>query len=129
MGAAHLGKAHNPRLLLSPTRTTTKQTRDHLHLPTCQQTPSSCHLSPLRMVCFQRCCCCVNLRTGGLMMGVMTLALSAFSIVPMAISLSKRLGQVMVRMCLNECAGHTWPRWSPTFSTSTARTETRARES
>merc|ERR1712241_1035039 len=36
------------------------------------------------MPCFQRCCCCVNLRTGGLMMGVMTLALSAFSIAPMA---------------------------------------------
>ena len=58
-------------------------------------------------------------------MGVMTLALSAFSVVPMAISLSKRLGAVMVRMCLNECAGCTWPRWSPTFSTSMARTATR----
>merc|ERR1712168_1242800 len=28
------------------------------------------------MPCFQRCCCCANLRTGGLMMGVMTMALS-----------------------------------------------------
>ena len=39
------------------------------------------------------------------MMGVMTLALSAFSIVPMALSLSKRLLReyVMVGMCLNEC--------------------------
>merc|ERR1712018_720380 len=56
-----------------------------------------------RMVCFQRCCCCVNLRTGGLMMGVMTLALSAFSIVPMALSLSKRthLAQVVTHI-LNE---------------------------
>ena len=42
------------------------------------------------MPCFQRCCCCVNLRTGGLMMGVMTLALSVFSIVPMALSLNNR---------------------------------------
>jgi hypothetical protein len=32
----------------------------------------------------------VNLRTGGLMMGVMTLALSIFSIVPMALSLVNR---------------------------------------
>merc|ERR1711931_261120 len=55
------------------------------------------------MPCFQRCCCCVNLRTGGLMMGVMTLALSAFSVVPMAISLSKRthLAQVVTHI-LNE---------------------------
>ena len=58
-------------------------------------------------------------------MGVMTLALSAFSVVPMALSLSKRLGEVMLRMCLNECAGHTWPRWSPTYSMSMARTATR----
>ena len=43
------------------------------------------------MPCFQRCCCCVNLRTGGLMMGFMTLVMSVFSIVPMAISLSNRL--------------------------------------
>merc|ERR1711874_310926 len=50
--------------------------------------PSS---SPGAMPCFQRCCCCVNLRTGGLMMGFMTLVMSVFSIVPMAISLSNRL--------------------------------------
>ena len=31
----------------------------------------------------------------------------------------------MVRMCLNECAGHTWLKWSPTYSTSMARTATR----
>ena len=43
------------------------------------------------MPCFQRCCCCVNIRTGGLMMGFMTLVMSIFSIVPMAISLSNRL--------------------------------------
>ena len=45
----------------------------------------------LVMPCFQRCCCCVNIRTGGLMMGFMTLVMSIFSIVPMAISLSNRL--------------------------------------
>merc|ERR1711971_988936 len=80
--AAHLGEAHNPHLLLSPATFTLQQADDHLQLRTCQQTPSSCHLChlSLRMVCFQRCCCCVNLRTGGLMMGVMTLALSAFSV-------------------------------------------------
>merc|ERR1712038_2183426 len=50
--------------------------------------PSS---SPGAMPCFQRCCCCVNLRTGGLMMGFMTLVMSVFSIVPMSISLSNRL--------------------------------------
>merc|ERR1712055_14809 len=52
------------------------------------------------MPCFQRCCCCVNLRTGGLMMGVMTLALSVFSIVPMALSLNNRLylSRVVVHM-------------------------------
>ena len=43
------------------------------------------------MVCFKRCCCCVNLRVGGMMMGVMTLALSVFSIIPMAISLANRI--------------------------------------
>lgn len=43
------------------------------------------------MVCFKRCCCCVNLRVGGIMMGVMTLALSIFSIVPMAIFLAHRV--------------------------------------
>merc|ERR1711971_744632 len=50
--------------------------------------------------CFQRCCCCVNLRTGGLMMGVMTLALSVFSIVPMSLSLNNRLylSRVVVHM-------------------------------
>lgn len=43
------------------------------------------------MVCFKRCCCCVNLRVGGIMMGIMTLALSVFSIIPMAISLANRV--------------------------------------
>jgi len=52
------------------------------------------------MGCFSRCCCCVNLRTGGLMMGVMTLALSVFSIIPMSISLVNRdyLAKVTVHM-------------------------------
>jgi len=42
----------------------------------------------------------VNLRTGGLMMGIMTLALSVFSIVPMSISLVNRdyLSRVTVHM-------------------------------
>merc|ERR1711994_1040335 len=59
--------------------------------------PSS---SPGAMPCFQRCCCCVNIRTGGLMMGFMTLVVSIFSIVPMAISLSNRhyLARVVVYM-------------------------------
>ena len=43
------------------------------------------------MACFRRCCCCVNLRVGGIMMGIMTLALSVFSIIPMAISLANRV--------------------------------------
>lgn len=43
------------------------------------------------MACFRRCCCCVNLRVGGIMMGIMTLALSVFSIIPMAIFLANRL--------------------------------------
>ncbi len=42
------------------------------------------------MPCVRNCCCCVDLRVGGIMMGVMTLALSVFSIVPMAISLANR---------------------------------------
>merc|ERR1711953_492811 len=54
----------------------------------------------LAMPCFQSACCCVNLRTGGLMMGFMTLVMSIFSIVPMAISLSNRdfLARVVVYM-------------------------------
>merc|ERR1711872_741987 len=54
----------------------------------------------LIMPCFNRCCCCVNLQTGGLMMGVMTLALSVFSIVPMSLSLNNRLylSRVVVHM-------------------------------
>ena len=43
------------------------------------------------MPLFQQCCCCVTLQTGGVMMGVMTLALSLFSIVPMSISLTNRM--------------------------------------
>ena len=52
------------------------------------------------MPLFTRCCCCVNMRTGGLMMGFMTLVMSIFSIVPMAISLSNRhyLARVVVYM-------------------------------
>jgi len=52
------------------------------------------------MPCVKRCCCCVNLRLGGITMGVMTLALSAFSIVPMAISFVHRefLSQVVTHM-------------------------------
>merc|ERR1712079_744476 len=57
----------------------------HHHRGTAVQPPD------VTMPCFQRCCCCVNLRTGGLMMGFMTLVMSIFSIVPMAISLSNRL--------------------------------------
>lgn len=52
------------------------------------------------MPLFQQCCCCVTLQTGGVMMGVMTLALSLFSIVPMSISLTNRmyLSRVIVYM-------------------------------
>jgi len=52
------------------------------------------------MGCFSRCCCCVNLRTGGLMMGLMTAALSIFSIVPTVLSLVDRLNlsRVVVHM-------------------------------
>ena len=42
------------------------------------------------MPLFRQCCCCVTLQTGGVMMGVMTLAMSVFSIVPMSISLTNR---------------------------------------
>merc|ERR1712098_837781 len=54
----------------------------------------------LEMVCLSSCCCCVNLRTGGLMMGVMTTALSVFSTVPMVLSLINRLhlARVVVHM-------------------------------
>eukprot|EP00094_Tigriopus_californicus_P006146 TCALIF_05918-PA protein Name:"Protein of unknown function" AED:0.08 eAED:0.08 QI:0/0.5/0.33/0.66/1/1/3/174/220 len=38
-----------------------------------------------------RCCCCVNLRVGGIMMGVMTLILSISSLVPMTLLLIYRL--------------------------------------
>ena len=52
------------------------------------------------MPLFQQCCCCVTLQTGGVMMGVMTLAMSLFSIVPMSISLTNRiyLSRVIVYM-------------------------------
>jgi len=55
------------------------------------------------MPCFKRCCCCVTLRLGGITMGIMTLALSAFSIIPMAISFVHRvfLSQVVTHL-LNE---------------------------
>jgi len=43
------------------------------------------------MVCVKRCCCCVNLRVGGTMTGVMTLGLSVFSLIPMALSLVNRV--------------------------------------
>eukprot|EP00088_Acartia_fossae_P012431 TRINITY_DN16405_c0_g1_i2.p1 TRINITY_DN16405_c0_g1~~TRINITY_DN16405_c0_g1_i2.p1 ORF type:complete len:224 (+),score=49.08 TRINITY_DN16405_c0_g1_i2:28-699(+) len=42
------------------------------------------------MPCFKNCCCCVKLETGGLMMGIMTLSMSVFSMIPMAISLINR---------------------------------------
>merc|ERR1712079_219907 len=66
----------------------------HHHRGTAVQPPD------VTMPCFQRCCCCVNIRTGGLMMGFMTLVMSIFSIVPMAISLSNRhyLARVVVYM-------------------------------
>ncbi len=52
------------------------------------------------MACARQCCCCVNLRVGGILMGVMTLALSVFSLVPMAVSLANRvqLARVMTHM-------------------------------
>ena len=55
------------------------------------------------MPCVKRCCCCVTLRLGGITMGIMTLALSAFSIIPMAISFCNRtfLAQVVTHL-LNE---------------------------
>lgn len=43
------------------------------------------------MPCVKRCCCCVTLRLGGITMGIMTLALSALSIIPMTISFVHRL--------------------------------------
>jgi len=57
------------------------------------------------MPCVKRCCCCVTLRLGGITMGIMTLALSAFSIIPMAISFVHRvfLAQVVTHL-LNEIA-------------------------
>ena len=108
---AHLGKALPTQRLLSLARVGLCSPR----APVNQVDPASWHRPPAtcdrsgdqkwrlthrrsRMVCFQRCCCCVNLRTGGLMMGVMTLALSAFSIVPMALSLSKRFEAAVTRM-------------------------------
>lgn len=50
------------------------------------------------MPCFKRCCCCVTLRMGGITMGVMTLALSVFSIVPAAIAFANKtkLAQIVV---------------------------------
>ena len=42
------------------------------------------------MPCLKRCCCCVTLRMGGITMGVMTLALSVFSIVPAVLSFIQR---------------------------------------
>ena len=55
------------------------------------------------MPCVKRCCCCVTLRLGGITMGIMTLALSAFSIIPKAISFVHRefLAQVVTHL-LNE---------------------------
>ena len=52
------------------------------------------------MPCVKRCCCCVTLRLGGITMGIMTLALSAFSIIPMAISFVHRvfLAQVVTHL-------------------------------
>ena len=108
---AHLGNALPIQRLLSLARVGLCSPR----APVNQVDPASWHRPPAtcdrsgdqkwrlthrrsRMVCFQRCCCCVNLRTGGLMMGVMTLALSAFSIVPMALSLSKRFEAAVTRM-------------------------------
>jgi len=52
------------------------------------------------MACVRACCCCVNLRVGGILMGIMTLSLSVFSIVPMTISLINRiyLARVMTHL-------------------------------
>ena len=48
----------------------------------------------------KRCCCCVTLRLGGITMGIMTLALSIFSIIPMVISFVNRkfLAQVVTHL-------------------------------
>ncbi len=61
---------------------------------------SSTHFYATKMACVRNCCCCVNLRVGGVLMGIMTLALSVFSIVPMAISLANRvyLSRVMTHV-------------------------------
>ena len=47
-------------------------------------------LSSFKMAVVRKCCCCVNLRVGGMMMGVMTLALSVFSLIPMIVFLVSR---------------------------------------
>jgi len=48
----------------------------------------------------KRCCCCVTLRLGGITMGIMTLALSIFSVIPMVISFVNRefLAQVVTHL-------------------------------
>ena len=48
----------------------------------------------------KRCCCCVTLRLGGITMGIMTLALSVFSVIPMVISFVNRefLAQVVTHL-------------------------------
>ena len=43
------------------------------------------------MPCVKRCCCCVTLRLGGITMGIMTLALSVLSVIPMALFLANRI--------------------------------------
>ena len=45
-------------------------------------------------------CCCVTLRLGGITMGIMTLALSLLSIIPMTISFVNRvfMAQVMTHI-------------------------------
>lgn len=43
------------------------------------------------MPCVKKCCCCVNLRVGGIMMGIFTLSLSLLSIIPTSISLVNRV--------------------------------------
>ena len=53
-----------------------------------------------KMPLVKRCCCCVTLRLGGITMGIMTLALSIFSVIPMVISFVNRefLAQVVTHL-------------------------------
>lgn len=85
----------------------------------------------IRMPCLKRCCFCVTLRTGGITMGIMTLAMSLFSIIPMAFLLANRVFWARIithlvlhfysfmvlckkKVCLRRC-GKIW-KWCRTVS-------------